>query len=127
MKRLLFAASAVLLFACGQSSSGTSASGSAVAQSSGSAKAGGPGKTATSLKYADEQAAYKAAFNDMSTMSDPIDKKVAVFVGKVGKPESTEGDKQLWHAVDGSTCHKIQLHKDGMAEDETVDKGECGL
>jgi hypothetical protein len=128
-RTILVAAIGLVLGACGQSSGGASSaspSATAGAQQGGSSKAGDK-KTAVALKYADEQAAYKTAFNDMSTLNDPIDKKIGVFVAKVGKPEKVDDGKQVWHAVDGADCHKIQLHKDGMAEDDTVDKAECGM
>jgi hypothetical protein len=84
-------------------------------------------KAAVTLKYADVEAAYEKEINDLAKMKDPMDKKIEAFVAKIGKPEKEDGDKKIWHAVDGSKCMKITIESSGVKTDETVDNAECGL
>lgn len=106
---------------CNKEASGSAAAGSA------SAPAKGGGAPAVTLKSADVRAAYKAELEDMKKMNDPMDKKIAAFVAKVGKPQKEEGGKKIWHASDGSTCTKFTLESSGALEEATVDKSACGL
>ena len=106
---------------CNKEAGGSAAAGSA------SAQAKGGGTAAVTLKTEDVRAAYKAELEDMKKMNDPMDKKVAAFEGKVGKPPKEEGGKKIWHARDGSTCTKFTLESSGALEEATVDKSACGL
>lgn len=103
-------------------STGSAASGSPSA----APKAGG-GKPAVTLKAADVKAAYEAELNDMKKMNDPMDKKIAAFVARVGKPEKEEGGKKTWHAVDGANCTKFTIDSSGVLDEQSVDKADCGL
>lgn len=112
------------LWGCSKEAGGTAAAGSASAEAKG-------GKTAAVAKVTLEsknvRAAYEAELNDMKKMNDPMDKKIAAFEAKVGKPQKEEGGKKIWHAVDGSTCTKFTLESSGALEETTVDKSACGL
>ncbi len=80
------------------------------------------------LKLADVKAAYKSEIDNTAKMKDPMDKKVAAFVAKVGKPESDDGRVLTWHALDNGKCSKVQVdRKDGSITDSTVSNSECGL
>lgn len=112
-------------FGCNKEAGGSPAAGSASAAAPAAAKGGGA--PAVTLKTEDVRAAYKAELEDMKKMNDPMDKKIAAFVAKVGKPQKEEGGKKIWHASDGSTCTKFTLESSGALEEVTVDKSACGL
>jgi hypothetical protein len=79
------------------------------------------------VKAADMKTAYEAAFNDLKTMKDPMDKKAALLISKIGEPAKTDGDKKIWYLVDGDKCETAVLGTDGALSQTTVDKAECGL
>lgn len=80
------------------------------------------------LKLADVKKTYEAEFEDPAKMKDPMDKKVAAFVTKTGKPESETDRKKTWHAVEGDNCFKVELDtKDGSLMNQSARKSECGL
>ncbi len=131
----LGSAAVVLALGCGESAGGAG-SASAAAKATTTATSGASAKpTATAekkaanktVKAADLKAAYEAAFNDMKTMKDPTDKKVAAFIAKVGEPAKTDGDKKIWYTVDGDKCQTAVLGADGAITESSVDKAECGL
>ncbi len=113
------------LCACSKEAGGSTAAGSASAPAAAAAKGGGA--AAVTLKAETVRAAYEAELNDMKKMNDPMDKKIAAFVAKVGTPQKEEGGKKIWHASDGSTCTKFTLESSGALEEVTVDKSACGL
>ena len=85
-------------------------------------------KPKATLKTADLKSAYAAEFNNNAKMTDPLEKKVAAFVAKVGKAEVDTGRKMTWYTVDGSQCTKIELDtKDGSMMDMTASAAECGM
>lgn len=115
---------ATAVVACSKQSGG-----SAPAPASSAAAAPGAGNTPkTTLKNADLEKAYEAAFNDMSKMNDPLPKKIDAFVAAVGKPEADANGKQTWHAINGEECHKFTLStSSGAGTNEVVNKAECGI
>ncbi|MBK9000560.1 MAG: hypothetical protein IPM35_32975 [Myxococcales bacterium] len=121
---VVFSVALTGLCGCNKEASGSAPAGSA---SAASAAARGGGAGAVTLKTKDVQAAYEAELNDMKKMNDPMDKKIAAFEAKVGKPQKEEGGKKIWHATDGSTCTKFTLETSGALEEVTVDKSACGL
>jgi hypothetical protein len=87
----------------------------------------GAKKAKATLKLADLKSAFSAEF-DGAKMNNPLDKKVAAFVAKVGAPAADTGRKKIWYALDGDKCSKVELDtKDGSIMDSTTDKGDCGL
>lgn len=85
-------------------------------------------KPKATLKTADVKSAYAAEFNNNAKMTDPLEKKVAAFVAKVGKAESDTGRKMTWYSIDGSQCTKIELDtKDGSMMDMTATPADCGM
>lgn len=138
----LWLASSAVVLALGCDSSGGATTTSASATPSGAAKPASSAKPANSanpaegaekkpanktVKAADVKSAYEAIFNDLSTMKDPMDKKIAAFVAKIGEPAKTDGDKKIWYTVDGDKCQSAVLGKDGALTESDVDKAECGL
>lgn len=113
------------LSGCSKEAGGSTPAGSASATAPAAAKGGGA--AAVTLKSEDVRAAYEAELNDMKKMNDPMDKKIAAFEAKVGKPQKEEGGKKIWHARDGSSCTKFTLESSGAIEEATVDKSACGL
>jgi hypothetical protein len=74
------------------------------------------------------KAAYKSEVDSPSKMKDPMDKKIAAFVAKVGQPFSDDGRKKDWYALDGDNCSKVEIDgKDGSIMDMTTDKADCGM
>ena len=85
-------------------------------------------KPKATLKITDYRAAYKAQMDDLSKMKDPMDKKIAAVVAKVGPPYADTGKKKTWYALDGGNCIKIDLDmKDGSSMEQGTDKSDCGL
>jgi len=85
-------------------------------------------KPKATLKTADVKSAYAAAFNNNATMTDPTEKKLGVFVAKVGKPETDTGRKKTWYTVDGSQCTKMELDAtDGSITEMTTTNADCGM
>ena len=113
--------------ACDKGSSGDGAAPAATGAPAPAKTAATSAKAKVTLKNEDVKKAYDAAFNDMSKMKDPTDKKIEAFIAKIGPPEGEEGGKKKWHAIGGGECLKILLSKDGMKSEETVDKSECGM
>ncbi len=110
-------------------SAGCSKKESAASQSGSGAAAEGKasGKAKTTIQAKDVRAAYESEVNDMKKMNDPMDKKVAAFVAKVGKPEKEEAGKKTWHAIDGDMCMRMEIESSGVLNEQSVDKAECGL
>jgi len=116
------AALAVSVSACDKKGDGAAPTGST------STTTGAGSKPKSTLKEADVKAAYAAELEDMKKMNDPMDKKIAAFEAKVGKPTEVAGNKHVWYAVDGDKCHKIELdQKSGAMGDEEVKKDQCGM
>jgi hypothetical protein len=119
----------VTLGACNKNSDGASG-GSASATGSGASTPPAAGKKPkATLKLADMKAAYKSVFDGPTAMKDPLDKKVAAYVAKVGQPPaSDDGRKKDWYALDGDNCSKVEIDgKDGSIMDMTTDKSDCGM
>ena len=124
--------SSAVVFATGCEDKGAAAGttgGAATAGATGAKPASTGSKPAANktVKAADVKAAYEAEINDMKKMKDPMDKKIAAFVAKIGEPAKTEGDKKVWYSVDGDKCQKVVLGTDGSLTETTTDKAECGL
>jgi len=116
------------LAACDKKADATASGTAADTPAATPAAAGDAKKPKATLKTADVKSAYAAAFNDMSKMTDPTEKKVAAFVAKVGKAESETGSKMTWYTVEGSQCTKMLLDtKDGSIEESTTTAADCGM
>jgi hypothetical protein len=87
----------------------------------------GSGKTKTTIKIEDVRSAYASEVDDMTKMNDPMDKKVAAFVAKLGKPEKEEAGKKIWHALDGDGCTRVEIESSGALTERTAEKAECGI
>jgi hypothetical protein len=135
---LWFGLSAVVLALGCEDQAGDAASASATAKAAGAATgAAKPAETADkkaekkaankTVKAADLNEAYEGIFNDLKTMKDPMENKVAAFIAKIGEPAKTDGDKKIWYAVDGDKCESAVLGADGALTQTSVDKAECGL
>ena len=85
-------------------------------------------KAKTTLKFADVKAAYKAEMEDFAKMKTPLDKRMEAFIAKVGKPESDNGRKKTWYALDGDKCMKCELdNKDGSLMEQATTAADCGM
>lgn len=71
-------------------------------------------------------AAWEAVYIGSAAANEPSAKKEAAFEAKVGAPAKIEKDKKVWFAVDGTSCFRIELTKDGMKGSEKVDASACG-
>ncbi|HSO31437.1 MAG TPA: hypothetical protein VLT33_02945, partial [Labilithrix sp.] len=90
------------LAACDKKSDGGTATNGASTSIPAAAAAGK--KPKATLKLPDVQSAYKAEFDDLSKMKNPMEKKIDAFVAKIGKPAADSGRKRTWYALDGDKC-----------------------
>jgi len=50
---------------------------------------------------------------------------VRKITARIGKPSWTEnGNKRIWIAADGQSCHRLVLEADGSVTSETASKNE---
>lgn len=85
-------------------------------------------KPKTTLKLADVKKTYSTEIDDPAKASEPVDKRVAAFVAKTGKPETDDGRKKVWYALEGDNCFKVEIDgKDGSMLDQSARKSECGF
>lgn len=71
-------------------------------------------------------AAWAAVYFSPAAANEPSEKKQAAFEAKVGAPAKIENDKRVWFAVDGTSCFRIELTKDGTKGSEKVAASACG-
>ncbi len=78
------------------------------------------------------KAAWAEVFDTAAAATEPTDKKIAAFVGRVGEPARIEDGKRIWFAADGAECFKLELLSEGTLGterifDAEVAKTECGI
>lgn len=118
----------LLTMLCACSKNTDAAAGASSSTTTGAAAPGAAKKPKATLKIADYRAAYKAQMDDLSKMKDPMDKKVAAVVAKLGPPAADTGRKKTWYALDGDKCIKVDIDtKDGSSTEQGTDKSDCGM
>lgn len=117
------------LCACGKNTDAAAGAGSSTVTGAAAPAAPAAGKKPkATLKIADYRAAYKSQMDDLSKMKDPMDKKVAAVVAKLGAPAADTGRKKTWYALDGDKCIKVDIDtKDGSSTEQGTDKSDCGM
>lgn len=141
MTKLLSVAAILMATGC---ESASQAAGSASAAASGAAPAKTEGKAGDG-KAGDGKAEpakgpttklVKKDVDDLMTktfgferMKEPIDKRTAEVVEKLGKPAKVDGDSNTWYALDeNKACHEVTLDmKSGAYSSGGTDKAKCGL
>jgi hypothetical protein len=78
------------------------------------------------LTKAGMHAVWQEIFMGAAAANQPIEKKMEAFEAKVGKPAKVEKDTKVWFAVDGATCHRVEIGKDGTEGVELVPPANCG-
>lgn len=97
----------------GTPSKGAAASGPAVRNAAGQLTKGGV------------DAAWETIFLGTAQATLPIEQKQAALEAKLGAPAKVEKGQKVWFAVDGESCHRVEIGKDGMKGSEKVAATEC--
>jgi hypothetical protein len=71
-------------------------------------------------------AAWREVFVGADAEAQPMEKKLAAFEAKVGKPARVEQDQRIWFAMDGADCYRIALGGDGIMRSQKLSAPECG-
>jgi hypothetical protein len=71
-------------------------------------------------------AAWREVFVGADAEVQPMEKKLAAFEAKVGKPAKVEQDQRIWFAMDGADCYRVELGKDGIMRSQKLSASQCG-